>query len=112
MVMRRKRLPMVGDNNVIQFPEKPKQTPDPAPKRQERIVPGTTVSSSDIEDFDWDSYEKYMVAFLVVHSTVEGLVDMWKANANLLDWAKKVAPDHWQRIRDAYAKRKSAIAGD
>lgn len=52
-----------------------------------------------------------MVAFLIVHNTVEGLVDMWKANANLLDWAKKVAPDNWHRIKDAFAKRKSAITG-
>lgn len=74
--------------------------------------PTTMVSSSDIEGFDWEAYEKYMVAFLIVHNTVDGLVDMWKANANLLDWAKKVAPSNWQRIRDAFAKRKSAIAGD
>lgn len=53
-----------------------------------------------------------MVACLIVHNTVDGLVDMWKSNANMLDWAKKVAPDHWQRIRDAFAKRKSAITGD
>lgn len=53
-----------------------------------------------------------MVACLIVHNTVDGLVDMWKSNANMLDWAKKVAPDNWQRIRDAFAKRKSAITGD
>ena len=53
-----------------------------------------------------------MVQFLVVHNSVDGLIDMWKENSNMLDWAKKVAPDHWQRIRDAFAKRKSAVTGD
>jgi hypothetical protein len=57
-------------------------------------------------------YEQLMVQFLVVHNSVDGLIDMWKDNANMLDWAKKVAPDHWQRIRDAFAKRKSAVTGD
>lgn len=70
------------------------------------------VSSSDLQGFDWDKYEEYMVACLIVPKTVEGLVSMWKGNANMLDWAKKVAPNNWQRIRDAFASRKSAITGD
>ena len=78
------------------------------------VISGTwqrpTASYSD-EDFDWDFYERAIVACLIVHNTVEGLVDMWKLNANMLDWAKKVAPTHWQRIRLAFAERKSAITG-
>jgi hypothetical protein len=71
-------------------------------------------SSSDEpdKDFNWDLYEQIMVSCLVVHSSVDGLVDMWKSNLNMLDWAKKKKPDHWQRMRDAFAKRKSALAGD
>lgn len=72
-----------------------------------------TASSSDEpdKDYNWQLYEEMMVACLIVHNTVDGLVNMWRANANMLDWAKKVAPDNWQRIRDAFAKRKSAITG-
>jgi hypothetical protein len=71
------------------------------------------VSSSEDppKDFNWALYEEIMVSCLVVHNTVDGLVDMWKSNANMLDWAKKVEPERWQRMRDAFAKRKSAITG-
>jgi hypothetical protein len=72
---------------------------------------GSSFNPDKPEEYNWALYEELMVACLVVHSSVDGLVDMWKANANMLDWAKKVAPDHWQRIRDAFAKRKSAITG-
>lgn len=73
-----------------------------------------TASYSEVleQEFNWKLYEETMVACLVVHSTVDGLVSMWRANSNMLDWAKKVAPDHWQRIRSAFAERKSAITGD
>jgi hypothetical protein len=84
-----------------------------------RYSPTQTASYSDVveapanpESYNWGAYEKYMVAFLPVHNSVDGLIDMWKSNANMLDWAKKVAPDHWQRIRDAFAKRKAAITGE
>lgn len=99
MAMRR-RIPMKGD--------RPSQE-DPSPS----LPPQRTVSSSEEpqSDFNWDLYEEVMVACLIVHNTVDGLVEMWKSNANMLDWAKKKAPNHWQRIRDAFAKRKSAILG-
>lgn len=68
-------------------------------------------SNKPDEDFNWRLYEEVMVASLVAHNTVDGLVEMWRCNINMLDWAKKVAPNNWQRIRDAFAKRKSAITG-
>ena len=104
---KRLRIPMVGD--------RPRVEPAPAPKPAEPTPPLTPVvaSSSDEpdKDFNWDLYEQIMVSCLVVHSSVEGLVDMWKSNINMLDWAKKKAPNHWQRMRDAFAKRKSALTG-
>lgn len=69
-------------------------------------------SSFDPHEFNWGKFEEFMVACLVFHNSVDGLVDMWKSNANMLDWAKKVAPTNWQRIRDAFARRKSALTGD
>lgn len=74
-------------------------------------VPAASSSDEPDKDFNWALYEQIMVSCLVVHSSVDGLVDMWKSNANMLDWAKKKAPDSWQRMRDAFAKRKSAIIG-
>lgn len=84
-----------------------------APRPEPPSQPRKELYSDVLEtDFNWPLYEETMVACLIVHNTVDGLVSMWKANSNMLDWAKKVAPDHWQRIRDAFAKRKSAITGD
>lgn len=99
----RRKIPMVGDAPKPEPPQ-PQPSPQPSPQRTE--------SYSNPDDFNWQLYEETMVACLIVHNTVDGLVDMWKSNSNMLDWAKKVAPDHWQRIRDAFAKRKSAITGE
>lgn len=63
-------------------------------------------------DFNWDMFEHMMIKCLIFSVTVDMLVDYWKSNANKLDWAKKVAPLHWQRIRDAFALKKAAIKGD
>ena len=102
MAMRR-RLPMVGEQPAAEA-----VVAQPLPSS-----PVVVASSSDEpdKDFNWALYEQIMVSCLVVHSSVDGLVDMWKSNANMLDWAKKKAPDSWQRMRDAFAKRKSAIIG-
>lgn len=106
MAMRR-RIPMKGDS--------PQPSPPPVVEPEEpEPQPMTEVSSSEVDwdTYDWGLYEKTMCAFLVVHDSVEGLVDMWRSNANMLDFAKKVAPQNWERIRDAFAKRKLAITGD
>jgi len=76
------------------------------------VVAEAAGSFFDPYGFDWGKYEEMIVACLIFHNSVDGLVDMWKSNANMLDWAKKVAPDNWRRIRDAFARRKSALTGD
>lgn len=107
MATRRKRLPMVGDR-----PPEPPPLPPEDISPEEMPQPEVPRESYSDEEFDWDFYEKTIVACLIVHNSVDGLVEMWKANSNMLDWAKKVAPDHWQRIRNAFAQRKSAVIGD
>ena len=97
---KRLRMPMVGDR------PKPETVEPPSPLVQEEG------SSFDPNEFNWGKFEEMMVACLVFHNSVDGLVDMWKSNANMLDWAKKVAPSNWQRIVDAFARRKSALTGD
>lgn len=100
---KRLRMPMVGDRPKSQ-PVEPLAPPSPSTQE--------VGSSFDPDEFNWGKFEEFMVACLVIHNSVEGLVDMWKSNANMLDWAKKVAPTNWQRIRDAFARRKSALTGD
>jgi hypothetical protein len=52
-----------------------------------------------------------MIAALIVPRSTDSLVDYWKANANMLDWAKKVKPEIYERIRLAFADRKVKLQG-
>jgi hypothetical protein len=52
-----------------------------------------------------------MIAALIVPRSTDHLVDYWKANVNLLDWAKKVKPDVFERIRAAFSARKLELQG-
>ena len=70
------------------------------------------VSSSDeAKEFDWEAYAGLMIAALIVPRNTDALVDYWKANANMLDWAKKVKPEIFERIRLAFADRKQQLQG-
>lgn len=66
-------------------------------------------SSEEARSFDWAAYSDIMIACLVVPRTVDDLVDYWKANANMLDWAKKVKPDVYERVRLAFADRRKQL---
>lgn len=101
----RRRIPMVGD------------TPEPVVVAQPEglssevlLRPRAEVSNSDeAKEFDWESYLGLLIAALVVPKTVDGLVDYWKSNANMLDWAKKVKPDVYERARLAFADRRKQL---
>lgn len=94
----RRRIPMVGDH------------PEPVPVE---VLPlRTEVSNSeDAKHFDWSSYSKLLIAALIIPRTVDWLVDYWKANANMLDWAKKVRPDVYEEVRLAFARRRKQLEG-
>jgi len=68
-------------------------------------------SSSEAKEFDWASYEELIIAALIVPRNTDSLVDYWKANINMLDWAKKIKPDVYERIRLAFADRKKQLIG-
>lgn len=68
-------------------------------------------SEQEARGFDWEAYEGLIIAALIIPRSTDGLVDYWKANANILDWAKKVKPDVFERIRDAFAARKQQLLG-
>lgn len=99
----RRRIPMVGDSpQVTVTVEQPNL----------EVTLRTEVSSSEeAKEFDWASYEALMIACLIVPRNTDALIDYWKANINMLDWAKKVAPERFERIRLAFADRKKQIIG-
>lgn len=68
-------------------------------------------SEEEAKEFDWESYAGLMVAALIIPRTSDALVEYWKANVNMLDWAKKVKPDTYERIRTAFAGRKHELLG-
>ncbi len=68
-------------------------------------------SENEAKEFDWDAYSGLMIAALIVPRSTDSLVDYWKANANMLDWAKKVKPEIYERIRLAFADRKVKLQG-
>lgn len=76
-----------------------------APRREELS------SEEEAREFDWDAYADLMIWCLVIPRTVEGLVDYWKANVNMLDWAKKVKPEVYERIRVEFSARKKQLGG-
>lgn len=101
----RRRLPMVGDRPEVVLPlEEPKL--EVTLRVREELS-----SEEDAKEFDWDAYSGLMIAALIVPRSTDNLVDYWKANANMLDWAKKVKPDTYERIRLAFADRKQKLQG-
>jgi hypothetical protein len=94
---------MVGDHPVVVLPvEQPNL----------EVTLRTEVSSSkEAQEFDWASYEALMIACLIVPRNTDALVDYWKSNINMLDWAKKVKPENFERIRLAFADRKQQLIG-
>ena len=105
MGTRPRKIPMVGDNPLVVVPVE-------QPKLEVYLRPRTEVSSSEeAKEFDWESYEGLIIAALIVPRTSDDLVNYWKSNANMLDWAKKVKPDVFERIRLAFADRKQKILG-
>jgi len=70
------------------------------------------LSSEEAKEFDWEAWAALMLFALIIPRNVECLVDYWKANANMLDWAKKVKPEIYEVIRLAFTSRKLEIQGD
>lgn len=102
MMATRRRLPMVGDVVV--------RTESPPLQVVLRRAEGLS-SEQEAKEFDWAAYEGLLIAALIIPRSTDALVDYWKANANMLDWAKKVKPDAFERIREAFASRKQQILG-
>lgn len=63
------------------------------------------------DDYDWDAWEALVVYCLRIQHNVEDLIDYWKANGARLDYAKNFAPQHWQRIVDAFKQRRQQLEG-
>lgn len=101
----RRRIPMVGDSPQVVVPVD-------QPSLEVTLRARTEVSSSDdAKEFDWAAYEGLITEALIIPRNTDDLVDYWKANVNMLDWAKKVRPDVFERIRLAFANRKQQLIG-
>jgi len=105
MGTRPRKIPMVGDLPAVVVPVDQPKLEVHLQARQE------VSSSSEAKEFDWASYEELIIAALIVPRNTDSLVDYWKANINMLDWAKKIKPDVYERIRLAFADRKKQLIG-
>lgn len=105
MVTRRK-VPMVGDGpaQVVVAVQNPNL--EVTLRAREELS-----SEKDAKEFDWESYAGLMIAALIVPRNTDALVDYWKANINMLDWAKRIKPEVFERIRLAFADRKQQLLG-
>lgn len=99
--MAKRRLPMVGDAKPTSVDCHQDTSPSP-PRRG-------SFSKEDAESFPWEKYRDLLLAYLPYWTTKEDLVDYWKSNANMLEWAEKVKPDVYEQIRTAFAVRKQQI---
>lgn len=105
MATRRRRIPMVEDTPQVVVPvERPAL--EVTLRAREELS-----SESEAKEFDWDAWSGLMIVALIVPRSTDALVDYWKANANMLDWAKKVKPDIYESIRSAFADRKKQLQG-
>lgn len=101
----RRRVPMVGDQPEVIVPVQ-------EPNLLVTLRPREELSSeAEAKEFDWDAWSALMIAALIVPRSTDALVDYWKANANMLDWSKKVKPEFYERIRLAFADRKDKLQG-
>lgn len=101
----RRRVPMVGDHPQVVVPVEQPSLEVTLRVREELS------SESEAKEFDWDAWSGLMIAALIVPRSTDTLVDYWKANANMLDWAKKVKPEIYEKIRLAFADRKAKLQG-
>lgn len=103
MATRRRRIPMVGDHPVVTVPVE-------NPQIEVDLHPRMEVSPSDTT-FDWDAWAGLMIAALIVPRSTDHLLEYWRVNANLLDYAKDNKPDVFSRIRAAFSARKLELQG-
>lgn len=82
---------------------------DLPPEPEQRLRREELSSEQEAHEFDWDAYEKLIVACLIVPRSLDGLVDYWRANVNMLDWCKKVRPEAYERIVAAFSARKTKL---
>lgn len=68
-------------------------------------------SEEEAREFEWRAFADLMVACLIIPRSLDALVDYWKANVNMLDWAKKVQPEIYEEIRTAFAGRRKQLEG-
>ena len=108
----RRRVPMVGDSTLVPLDPPQVTVPVEQPPMEVSLRARQELSSDEeAKEFDWGAWSGLMIAALIVPRSTDTLVDYWKANANMLDWAKKVKPEIYEKIRLAFADRKAKLQG-
>ena len=83
---------------------KPLESP-PQPQQQ-AVVAATKDTSSD---YPWEAWAELITACLIIPKTLPDLIDLWKSNEAMLDWASKVKPETYGNVKDAFTRRKIEI---
>jgi hypothetical protein len=96
---------MVGDNPQVVVP-----VTDPLLEVTLRVREELS-SEEDAKEFDWDAWSALMIAALIVPRSTDALVNYWRSNVNMLEWAEKVKPEIYERVRLAFADRKKQLQG-
>ena len=93
MAMKRSRIPMVGDS------------PPQVVERTQRDI-----SSEPDSDFDWDAWAELLVYCLRFQKSMDELLDYWRLNSTLIEYAKKIKPDVFNRVRQNFTQRKEKVS--
>lgn len=61
------------------------------------------------EEYPWGAWAELMKACLIVPKNLPDLIDLWKSNEAMLNWAEKVQPQIYADVKTAFTKRKLEI---
>lgn len=60
-------------------------------------------------DYPWKEWADLIKACLIVPTNLPDLIDLWKSNEAMLNWAEKVQPEIFGGVKDAFTRRKIEI---
>lgn len=64
------------------------------------------------DTYPWDTWADMMVAMLIVPKTLDDLIDYWKSNEPMLNYAQIVKPEVYQRVKTEFTAKKLSIKRD
>lgn len=107
----RRRIPMVGDHPEVVAVVPVAESTGVLSPLEVTIRREELSSEKEAHEFEWAPWADLMIACLIFPRTLDDLLDYWKANINMLDWAKKVKADEYERIRAAFSAQRKKLEG-